>query len=110
MVGLLPRQEWDECSKELDTFGRRPREVLYKKHREQAEVETIVRHGQNGDASDCKSGRTSSLMTCSERAKRRCFGPVSGLEVRRTLTPEKPWLTLFLPSTVFNWLTRGGAE
>ena len=36
------------------------------------------------------------------------FWAGSGLEVKRALTPEKPWLTSSLPSKAFNWPTQNG--
>ena len=58
----------------------------------------------------CTIGRTTSPAPCWIKTKHLCFGPVSGLEVKRALTPDKPWLTSSLPSRAFSWPTRNGAK
>ena len=55
-------------------------------------------------------GSTTSSARCLMMAKHLCFGPVSGLEVRRALTPEKPWLTSSIPSMAFSWQTQNGVK
>ena len=61
-------------------------------------------------ARKCTSGRPPSRARCLMMAKHQCFGPVSGLEVRRTLMPDKPWKSSSLTSMAFSWQTQNGAK
>ena len=86
----------DECGNELRSL-------------EKAFTKTCQRHDPGATQRECRTAARNTIehvakcqwqehLACSMMARKHLFfGPVSGLEVIRALTPDKPWLTSSLP-------------